>query len=276
MRIAPAAAARVVLRPRVRHSSMRGFLRRFERVRSLRAFSTTSVEFSRSRSNIACICGAELLVLDRDVELPVAEPARDVEVRSSRRAPTCRRRLRSWRGPSTRSTRRCGRRRRAARGSRSGSSRRRRTRRRCRARACGRRRRPRGGDQRADVRRHADEVRVGDPQRFARHRRDQLIELEHAGGRRHRRDDAQRDTSPHRAIEPAAGNSLVGNATAGRRPRFRECGFDIRDGRAFDHHAGVALAFAAGLRIVAATRRRRTAADERDAPVDDEGLAVIA
>ena len=35
---------------------MRGFLPPLDRVARLRAFSTTSVEFSRSRSNIAIIC----------------------------------------------------------------------------------------------------------------------------------------------------------------------------------------------------------------------------
>ena len=61
---------------------------------------------------------AEAAILDRDVELVVAHPARDIEVGRADARPEARRRPRSSRAASFRSTRRRGRRRRAAADSR--------------------------------------------------------------------------------------------------------------------------------------------------------------
>ena len=56
------------------------------------------------------------------------------------------------------------------------------------------------------------------------------------------------ETSPRGGIELADRQFLRRDALAGRRPGFGKRGFDIRDGRALDHHAGIALRFVADRR----------------------------
>ena len=132
--------------------------------------------------------------------------------------------------------------------------------------------------ERLDVRRGADEVRVGQPQMPARERRDREIEPVGSRCARCTRDHAQPRVALRARSRPLDVMRFVAQrAAAAREPDLRERLLDLGHRGPADLDAGVAPR----LHALAADRRSSASLtqspdDERDAAVDRDRLAVIA
>ena len=125
--------------------------------------------------------------------------------------------------------------------------------------------------QRLHVGRNADEVGIGEPQGFARHRSDEEIRAVYAGSLRRRRDHAQArrtDRRRHRDVDVERCAEL--------RPAVRERAGDVGAGRSADRDARVAPGREAALCIAEPFLRKADAGDEADVAVDDEQFAMVA
>ena len=170
-----------------------------------------------SRSYCSAIRCANAAVLDRDVELVVAHPAREVEVGRADARPEAVGDRASSRAASCRSTRTRARRRRAAAVAGARHRRQRRDVARARHQQAHVDAVARGRGERLHIRAGADEIRVGEPQVASRDRRDRQVEPIGARPVGHARDHAQRDVAglgDLRADRRGSSGSSVSPATS--------------------------------------------------------------
>ena len=127
-------------------------------------------------------------------------------------------------------------------------------------------------DQRLHVRRDADEVRIGQPQRTLRHRSDQLIEAEDACGVRLRCDDADIDVACRRRIlQPQ-----MAQRWAKLLPDVGECLLEFQQGRAAHSDRAVAPYRRLVRGLAEPLGADAQAAKESDRAIGQQQLAVIA
>ena len=129
--------------------------------------------------------------------------------------------------------------------------------------------------ERLHVRGRADEVGIGEPEGVPGRGRDELVQAIELRGPGHARDHAHRHVPRRRQRLPRR-PLPVGDRSAGQRPHPGERRFQIGDRRPADRDAGVAPGLDAAGRIADPGAPHAEPGDEGDAPVHRQHLPVVA